>query len=95
MTNRSEIFRTRTILPVALGIAIGIVAAAAALASAPAHDSVQPVAASSQAAAPNGAMLLPLSAQPGIRFVRATAGAGDLCVAARREAGKPQDGCVH
>ena len=94
MTDRSEIFRTRTILPVALGIAIGVVLGAAALASAPASLATSGEKALSPAR-PNAAILLPLSAQPGIRFVRNPADTGDLCLATRANAEQSPVTCVH
>ena len=79
MINRSEITATRTILPVGLGIAIGIVIGAIALANAP-------VSKTQIEAAPkaNAAILMPLSSQPGIRFAR-TNQDGERCFAARSQ----------
>ena len=79
MIKRSESTAIRTILPVGLGIALGMVAGAVALANVPVSKSrieTAPIA--------NAAILMPLSSQPGIRFAR-TNKDGERCFAARTQ----------
>ncbi len=79
MINRNEISAIRTILPVGLGIAIGIAIGAVALANVPASKAQ--VEAAPKA---NAAILIPLSSQPGIRFARSNRD-GERCFAVRSE----------
>ncbi len=78
MTNRSEIFSIRTILPVGLGVAIGIAVGAVALANVPAVKA--PVA---PAAAEQTSAIKPLSAAKGISFARANRD-GERCFSAQQ-----------
>ncbi len=77
MTKGNEIFRIRTILPVGLGIAIGLALGAAALANAPAAS--QPVPATAKPAAVKS-----LSAAAGIRFTRQAKAGGVSCFTAAK-----------
>lgn len=78
MNNRSEIFSIRTLLPVGLGVAIGIAVGAAALANVPVVKAPQvPVAAAQKSA------IKPLSAAKGISFAR-TSKDGERCFSAQQ-----------
>jgi len=89
MTNRSETFSIRTILPVGLGIAVGIVVGAAALANVPTPKApVETPVAAQQAPA-----IKPLSNSPGISFARSNKD-GERCFAARQTQ-KAETFCTH
>ena len=88
MSNRSEIFSIRTILPVGLGIAIGLAIGAAALANVPAPRIEAPA-----AAAQHSDRVKPLSTKPGISFARIKKD-GERCFLANA-AQKAETICTH
>lgn len=81
MANRSEILSFRTALPVGVGVAIGIVMGAVALAHAPAAKTEAAPAPVAQETA-----IQPLSSARGVSFVRMT-NDGERCFAARQARG--------
>lgn len=96
MTNRSEILSLRTILPVGLGVAIGLAIGAAALANVPVGaKSPAPAAQAISAHTPPAQDMAaqPLSAKPGISLARFRKD-GERCVVAVVE-GRSETKCAH
>ena len=90
MSNRSEIFSLRTMLPVGLGVALGLAIGAAALANVPVAKSQTVSPATHQTSLPAAK---PLSSSPGISFAL-TSKDGERCFAARQTQ-KAETFCTH